>query len=303
MPHDTHIAETILSSDKKDRSLLEKSASYFAIICTLLMIGLKLYGWSISNSLSILSSLTDSFMDLIVSAINLAAIYYALKPADEDHRYGHTAIEDIAGFFQASMLVGTSLLIGVEAVKRFIHPIEASAQTQTAFTIMLICLGLTLAIVVYQRFVIYRKKSIIVEADSMHYLSDLLTTAAVLLSLYLWDHYELGWIDPVLSVVIISVILWGALKIGYQAYKNLMDAEMDDDMRQKIIDTINEQSGHQGFHDLRTRCSGRKSFVQLHLELSKSLSFQEAHDIAENVENKLNDLLGNADVIVHQDPV
>ena len=78
MPHDTHIAETILSSDKKDRSLLEKSASYFAIICTLLMIGLKLYGWSISNSLSILSSLTDSFMDLIVSAINLAAIYYAL---------------------------------------------------------------------------------------------------------------------------------------------------------------------------------------------------------------------------------
>ena len=303
MPHDTHIAEALMNKDSKKSSLLEKSASYVAIILTAIMIGLKIYGWSISNSLSILSSLTDSFMDIVVSGINLAAIYYALKPADEDHRYGHTAIEDIAGFFQASMLVGTSLLIAVEAVKRFINPIQANAQTDLAFNIMVVCLILTLLIVLYQKFVVYKMKSIIVAADSMHYLSDLLTTAAVLASLYLWNTYKLGWVDPLLSIVIISIILWGAVKIGYQAYKNLMDAEMDDDARQKIIDCINAQAGHMGYHDLRTRCSGRKSFVQLHLELDKSLPFQEAHDIAENVENKLQDLLGNADIIVHQDPM
>ena len=303
MPHDTHIAEALIEKPLKDRSSLEKSGAFVAIGLTLLMIGLKLYGWAITDSLSILSSLTDSLMDLLVSGINLVAIYYALKPADDDHRYGHTAIEDIAGFFQASMLVGTSLLISVEAISRFFNPVSASPKTDLALVIMVICFFLTLCIVLYQRFVVYKSKSIIVEADSLHYLSDLATTFGVLASLYLWQYYDLGWIDPLISLAIVAVILWGAIQIGHQSYKNLMDTEMSDEDRAAIIDTINSHEGHAGFHDLRTRQSGRKVFIQLHLELDKRLSLTQAQDIAEALEDKLEELFRDADVIVHQDPV
>lgn len=302
MPHN-HAIDPELHYKKLKQSKLEKSAAYVAISLTIVMLLLKVYGWFITDSLSILSSLTDSLMDLLVSGINLFAIYYALKPADSDHRYGHTAIEDIAGLLQASMLVGTSLLITIEAVTRFINPVAAPPATQEGLNIMMICLGLTALIVVYQRFVILRSNSVIIKADNLHYLSDLLTNFAVIASLFLWDYFSLDFIDPLLSIIIVAIIMQGALEIGKQSYNNLMDTEMSDEDRDKIMETINAQPGHAGFHDLRTRRSGRKVFIQLHLELDNSLSLNDAHEIADNVERKLADLYEDADVIVHEDPV
>ncbi len=304
MPHNHHILDTsILEEKKKDQSTLEKSAGYVAIVLSVIMLALKIYGWFVTDSLSILSSLTDSLMDLLVSGINLFAIYYALKPADSDHRYGHTAIEDIAGLFQAAMLLGTSLLISIEAILRFITPVAASDKTHDGLIIMIICMGLTALIVLYQRFVIKRSNSIIVKADHLHYLSDLLTNFAVIASLFIWQYFSLDFIDPLLSIVIVGIIMKGAFEIGSQSYNNLMDGEMSDEERQKIIECIKSQPGHKGFHDLRTRNSGRKVFIQLHLELDNKLSLDEAHDVAENVELKLSALYHDADVIIHQDPV
>ena len=302
MPH-VHISDHDLHRRKLKQSRLEKSAAYVAISLTIVMLLLKVYGWFLTDSLSILSSLTDSLMDLLVSGVNLFAIYYALKPADSDHRYGHTAIEDIAGLLQAAMLVGTSLLITIAAITRFINPVSAPPAAEEGLNIMLICLGLTALIVIYQRFVIMRSNSVIIKADNLHYLSDLLTNFAVIVSLCLWQYFSLDFIDPLLSIVIVAIIMQGALEIGKQSYNNLMDTEMNDEERERIKDTINAQSGHVGFHDLRTRRSGRKVFIQLHLEVPDTLSLNKAHEVADNVERKLEALYEESDVIVHQDPV
>ncbi len=311
MPHGNHghdLEETLLSPAKNSQDRLAKSAAMLSVGLSLIMIGLKIYGWLISDSLSVLSSLTDSLMDVLVSGINLFAIYYALKPADDDHSYGHTAIEDIAGLFQAAMLAGTSLLIGIEAFARFMNPIAANQETNsTAMSIMLICFVLTLILVLYQQYVIRRSHSIVIKADSLHYISDLLTTAAVIASLYIWQAYQLDFIDPLLSIIIIAIIGYGAFQIGLTSFHNLMDGEMPDDEREKVtnyLDTRKLEKGDiLGYHDLRTRRSGRKAFVQLHLELDSKLSLMAAHDIAEDIEMTIGGLFPHADVIIHQDPM
>lgn len=299
MPHDNIATVKAI----KNGNSLAKSAAILSVSLSLIMIGLKIYGWFITDSLSILSSLTDSLMDVLVSGLNLFAIYYALKPADEDHRYGHTAIEDIAGFFQAAMLTGTSLLILIEAVNRFISPVPASSQTDVGLYIMIICFGLTLGLVAYQQFVIRRSQSLVIKADSLHYLSDLLTTAAVIASLYFWKHFDMVWVDPLLSIVIVAVIAYGAFQIGKESFDNLMDKEMSDDDRAKIIAVLNEaKDKHKGYHDLRTRRSGHRVFIQLHLELDKNRTLYDMHEVAETLENKIGALFKDADVIIHQDP-
>lgn len=308
MPHGNHgHSHDLLTPAKTSQDRLAKSAAMLSVGLSIIMIGLKLYGWLISDSLSILSSLTDSLMDVLVSGINLFAIYYALKPADDDHSYGHTAIEDIAGLFQAAMLAGTSLLIGIEAFARFMNPIAAKETNSTAMSIMVICFILTLILVLYQQYVIRRSNSIVIKADSLHYISDLLTTAAVIASLYIWQTYQLDFIDPLLSIIIIAIIGYGAFQIGLTSFHNLMDGEMPDEEREKVTNYLDarklEKGDILGYHDLRTRRSGRKAFVQLHLELDSKLSLMTAHDIAEDIEMTIGELFTHADVIIHQDPM
>lgn len=301
MPHD-HIHPV----DIQKSGRLEKSAVFLSIGLSIIMIGLKIYGWMVTDSLSILSSLTDSLMDVLVSGINLFAIYYALKPADDDHRFGHTAIEDLAGLFQASMLAGTSLLILIESLDRFIHPLREIENLDIGMNIMLISLLLTFVLVLYQQFVIRKSKSVVVESDSLHYLSDLLTTGGVLLSLYLWNKFSWGWIDPLLAIIIVSIIFAGAYKIGIRSFHNLMDRELEDDKKQLIIDLLKQEKDNdkiKGYHALRTRRSGRKVFVQMHLDLDRTLSLYDAHEIAESIELQISNLFTDADVIIHEDPV
>lgn len=282
-----------------------KSAIVLSVALSFIMILLKLYGWYATSSLSILSSLTDSLMDILVSALNLFAVYYALKPADSDHRFGHRSIEDIAGLFQAAVLAGTTFLIVIQSISRFINPVEADESIGIGYTIMIISLFLTCIIVGYQRFAMRKSKSLVIEADNYHYLSDLLTTIAVLASLYMWKNFGLAWVDPVLAIIIVSVIAHGAYKIGIRSFNNLMDKEMEDSEKEKIraiLKQAKENKEIKGYHDLRTRRSGQKVFIQLHMDLDKTLSFMDAHDIADRIENDIKALFQDADVIIHEDP-
>lgn len=282
-----------------------KSAVILSVTLSIFMILIKLYGWYATDSLSVLSSLTDSLMDVLVSALNLFAVYYALKPPDEDHRFGHRSIEDIAGLFQAAMLTGTSLLIVFQSISRFMNPVQSNSEIGIGYTVMVVSLFLTLMLVIYQKFVIYKSKSIVIEADHYHYMSDFLTTLAVLSSLYLWEHFELAWIDPLFAIVIVSFLVQGSYTIGMRSYNNLMDREMEDSEKEQIHSILRKAKDNQdikGYHDLRTRRSGQKIFIQLHMDLDKNLSFMDAHNRADKIENDIKALFHDADVIIHEDP-
>lgn len=281
---------------------LARRAAWMAVSASGFLILLKAYGWFTTDSLSIFSSMVDSSMDFLISAFNLFAIAYALKPADDDHRFGHTAIEDIAGLAQAGFIVGSALFILLEAAGRFITP-EPVVHTQNAMYIMYISIAVTTLLVVFQKYTVRKSGSIVVEADMWHYLSDILTNLAIISALLLHQHFGWLWADPVLAVLIAAVIMHSAIRIGVRAFHNLMDREMPDDEKARIKDIVAQEKNVRGFHQLKTRQSGRKKFIQMHIELPETLTFPQAHEITERLEAALEHAFGEAEIIIHQDPV
>lgn len=278
-------------------SLLKKTA-FLPLFVTIFLIILKIYGYIETNSLSIFSSLADSFLDILISSINLLAIFYALKPADEDHRFGHTAIEDIAGLAQAAFLTGSGMVILLEGINRFFNPIELE-QASLGITIMLAVIAITLALVIIQKYVARKTNSLILQADSLHYETDVLMNLAIIIALY----FGKSNLDIIIAICISFYIGSSAFKIGKKSFDNLMDKEMPEEMKNRIYETIRQHEEIKGFHQLKTRFSGRKIFIQMHVELDRNLSLSTAHKITDKLEQSLIEQFSDAEVIIHQDPI
>ena len=153
-----------------------------------------------------------------------------------------------------------------------------------------------------QRYVIKKTNSSPIRADSLHYQSDLLINVSIIVALLL-THYGWLWFDPVMAMLIGFYVLLNAWKIFRDAIDLLMDHEITDTERQQIIRLANSHPQVRGMHDLRTRRSGTRVFIQLHLELDPHMQLQQAHDVSNAVSQKIQALFDDAEIIIHQDPL
>ena len=180
---------------------------------------------------------------------------------------------------------------------------EAISAIEFGIGVTVLSIVTTLCLVVFQSYVIRKTRSLVVAADELHYRSDLLLNASVIVALILaGPALGLTWIDPLIGMGIALYIGWNAWHIGRQAYDQLMDREFDDDDRRRIVDVVMGHASVVRLHDLRTRRSGRDAFIQFHLELSPTLTLAEAHVISDQVEAKVLAVFPEAEVIIHQDP-
>ena len=280
---------------------LKRLATYAAVAVAATLIGIKLWAWAATNSVAMLASLVDSTLDLVASGLNLLAVRHALTPADKEHRFGHGKAEALAGLGQAAFIGGSAVFLLFQSLERLVAP-EPVRQSTMGLAVIGVSLVLTIALVLFQRYVINRTRSLAIGADYLHYATDIATNLAVVAALVvsgLW-----GWTaaDPVFGLAIAAVIAWGAFKIFMGAYDELMDRELDDADRQRIKDIVNRHAGVESLHDLRTRRAGHRSFIQLHLELPPQMTLLEAHRIADEVENAIMAAFPDAEVITHHDP-
>lgn len=280
---------------------LIKISSYASVFVALTIIIIKAIGWMITDSMAILASLADSLLDVMASIINLAAIQYALMPPDDDHRFGHGKAEDLAVFVQSTLSAISGIFIIITSIGRIIHPEDLLEESIGVF-IMIVSVSFTMVLVVFQQYVIRQTMSRVVQADSMHYVLDLLTNLFSIIALYLSDKYGLVQADSISAVLIAGVILIGAYKLWRTAFNNLMDREFDDEGRNKIIDILQKTNKIKGFHDLKTRYSGSRPIIQLHIEMDGATTLKEAHIASSEIEKMILSLFPNADLIIHQDP-
>jgi len=273
-----------------------------ALSVSVLLVIIKLWGWSTTDSLSLMSSLADSLFDVLVSGMNYLAARYAFKPADDDHRFGHTGIEDIAGLTQFAFICGSMVLVIVQSAQAFYQP-SPITHPEAGMVTMAISLLLTSGLVIYQQIVARRTRSLIVKSDALHYLGDILMNLSIIASFFLVAKFGYTWIDPLMACLIAAYIIKEACHIGLRAFNNLMNREMPEDEKAKIIAVLESTPEIRGHHDLRTRYSGIKPFIQMHIEVDRTLSFLAAHAIADQLEMRLVEIFPGADVIVHEDPV
>lgn len=292
-----HKAETITQNSK-----LNVSAILLPICVSLILFLMKSYGYFVTGSLTILTSLLDSLLDVIISSFNMMAVIYAAKPPDEDHSFGHNSIEDIVGLMQATFIASSAFFIFYKAVIDFVDP-QPITHNEFGAWIMIASLGFASIIVIYQKIILAKTKSVVVESDMMHYLTDLLINGAIIISLFMASNPKFRLLDPILATIIASYVLISAFRIGKRSFNNLMDKELEEEEKDKILKLINQQTEIKGYHALKTRRSGNRVFVQMHIDLDQNLSLKSAHDIIDDLEKKIGEIWLEADVIIHTDPV
>jgi ferrous-iron efflux pump FieF len=287
--------------DTRDDLRLALSAGIAAVAVSLVLVAIKAWGLLATGSLTVGASLADSALDLTVSAGAIAAILYAARPADEEHAFGHSAVEDLFALAQAALVVGSAGVIAWRALARV--GTDAALRAEAAgLAVMAAASLLTLALVFWQRRVVARTGSHVVAADQMHYLSDLLPNLAAMAALAASAAWGVAWPDTALSLVAAAVLLAGGLRIGRRAVDGLMDREADPETVAAIRGIAETQEGLEGFHDLRTRRSGSRLFVQIHVEIDGSRSLEEAHGIGAELRHRIMEAFPGTDVIVHKDP-
>lgn len=284
-----------------DRGGLLKLASVASVATAGFLIVAKLVAWYVTGSVGLLASLVDSVMDSFTSLINLFAIRYSLQPADEEHRFGHGKAEPLAGLAQAAFITGSALFLIFHSIDRLrdSHHLE---QVGVGIGVMILAIVMTLVLLVIQRYVIRKTDSTAIRADSLHYVTDLLTNASILLALFL---STLGWTwaDPVFAIAVAIYIFYSAFHIGHDAFQQLMDRELPDEVLEHIQSIAMSHPEVTGTHHTRTRQSGQTRFVQMHLELNENMSLKRAHEIADSIEQEIMDFLPGSEVIIHQDPI
>ncbi|WP_411564246.1 cation diffusion facilitator family transporter [Pseudomonas shirazensis] len=284
---------------EQQRLLRLATRASLAVACILVVS--KAIAWWLSDSVSLLAGLTDSALDAVASLLNLLAVHYALRPADDDHRFGHGKAEALAGMAQALFIGASAVLIGVQAVSR-LHSPQPLGDTAAGIGVMLLSLVLTVALLALQRKVIKATGSTAVRADSLHYRSDLLLNGSILLALLLAGY---GWpqLDALFGLGIALYILWSAVQIARESTAILMDKELPGDVAEQMLALVTAIPGVLGAHDLRTRVSGSYWFVQLHLELLGTLSLHDAHALCVQASAVIRERYPQADVMVHADPL
>ncbi len=281
-----------------ERLLRQATLASLTVACTLIVA--KGVAWWLSGSVSLLAGLTDSLLDGAASLLNLLAVHYSLRPADDDHRYGHGKAEALSAIAQALFIAVSAVLVAVQAVEHLRHP-EPLGSPELGIAVMLLSLALTVALLAFQYHVIRVTGSTAIRADSLHYRSDLLLNSSILLALVLaW----FGWqqLDALFGLGIAVYILWSAVQIARESVAVLMDEELPVDVSADMLTIACQVPGVLGAHDLRTRISGTHWFVQLHLELPGALSLTEAHALCEQVEMAIIAAYPRAEVLVHADP-
>lgn len=281
--------------------ILIKRASYASVVTAVVLLLSKVFVWFITDSSSILASLTDSFLDIGASVINLFAIRYALSPADNEHRFGHGKAESLAGLAQSAFICGSSILLILYGINSLIEAKEI-VRSELGIAVSIFALLVTFVLIRYQTHVVKITGSVAIKADSLHYKSDLWLNGAVLLALAL-SAYGFYWVDGLATILIALYILYSAYEIGFESIQALLDRELPDEDKEKIKSIVNGTNNVLGMHDLRTRQSGQMKFVQLHIELDDHLSLFDAHNIADDVELGILRNFTNMEVIIHQDPI
>lgn len=261
----------------------------------------KLSAWLLTDSSSMLASLTDSLMDISASVINLLAIRYSLVPADDDHSFGHGKAESLASLAQAAFITGSALVLVMNGFSRLVSP-QPMEHLGIGLWVTLGALALTLLLVTFQSYVVKRTDSQAIKADRLHYQSDLLLNSGVLVALAL-SWYGWLWADGLCAILLGIYILRSAMQIGYEATQTLLDRQLPDEEREEISRLTTSVSGVHGLHDMRTRQSGQLRFIQLHIELDDELPLRRAHAIADEVEALLLKAFPASDVIIHMDPI
>ena len=280
---------------------LTRRVTWLSVATALILTALKAGVWLATGSVSILASLADSGLDFIAAVGSFAAVRYAVAPPDAEHRFGHGKAEAFASLVQAGLVFASAALVGQEAIVRLLHP-QPIQREGWAIGAMAVSMGLTGLLVTAQTRVLRQARSVAVTGDRAHYLADLASNVVALIAIAASALLGLGGVDALGGLAVAALLLWGAVSVFRQASNELMDRELPDEARAKIIALMTEDPRLTDVHQLRTRASGPTIHIQMHADLDPALTLELANEVVVAAERRVLEAFPSADIIIHADP-
>ena len=284
-----------------EKARLTVNAALASVAAALFLLLLKSAAAWETGSVAMLGSLADTALDLLASLVTLYGVRLAAMPADHDHRYGHGKAEALAALFQVALITASAALIGWRAVIRLTEE-QRATDVEFGVGVSLIAIGVTFALLAYQRKIIAQTGSVAIRADNIHYQSDLLLNLAVAAALLLDQVAGFTGADPIFGIAIALWLAWGAFKASSQAIDQLMDKEWPEEKRRRFLDAAARHPQLKGIHDFRTRRSGSRDFAQFHMYVAPDMTVEAAHHVMDEVEERIAKEFPGVEVLIHLDP-
>ena len=291
-----------MTKSHPDRPSLARYA-WLSIGAALATIALKIFTYIITDSVGLLSDALEAFVNLAGALMAFAMLSVAARPADEEHAYGHSKAEYFSSGAEGTLIVLAALGIIITAIPRLFnpHPLEQVGLGLTISTVAaLINLGVALVLMRVGK----KYGAISLEANANHLMTDVWTTAGVIIGVVLVA--LTGWLrlDPLIALIVAANIIWSGVKLVRRSVLGLMDTTLPDHEVDRVLEILDSHC-HEGiqFHALRTRQSGMRRFVSFHVLVPGDWSVQHGHQFLETVEADIRNQLDTVTVFTHIEPL
>jgi cation diffusion facilitator family transporter len=277
--------------------------AWLSIIAALVTIGLKTAAYLLTGSVGMLSDALESLVNLAAAVIALAMLTVAARPPDEEHAYGHYKAEYFASGVEGALILLAAASIAWTAVARLINPQPLEqVGIGLAVSVAASLINLAVARVLLQAGRLYR--SITLEADARHLMTDVWTSAGVVAGVGVVT--LTGWqlLDPLIALLVAVNIVWSGVTLVRRSVLGLLDTAMPAAERERL-QAVLEHYRHEGaqYHALRTREAGSRRFVSMHILVPGDWSVQRGHQLLERIEQDIRSTLGNVTVFTHLEPI
>ena len=281
-----------------------KKFIYLAIVAAVATISLKLFAYSLTGSVGLFSDALESCVNLIAAVVALFMITLAEKPADEEHAFGHNKAEYFSSAIEGGLIVLAAFSIIWSAIPRLLNP-QPLENIGIGLLVAVGASGINLIVGLILVKNGRKNNSITLEADGKHLLTDVYTSAGVLIGIGLVK--LTGWLalDAIVAIGVAINILWAGFQLMRRSALGLLDSGIPEDERTKVIQVLEKlKSQNVDFHALLTRQAGQRKFISVHVLMPGQWTIQECHDILEKVEKDIRELFDSpVTVFTHPEPI
>ena len=274
-----------------------------SVLSNTVLIAMKLVVGLMSGSISILSEAIHSFMDLLAAIIAFFSVRVSDTPADENHPYGHGKFENISGVVEALLIFVAAFWIIYEAIKKLINP-EPIGSIWLGFAVMTVSAVINAFVSTRLYKVARETESIALEADALHLKTDVLTSAGVAVGMVLIWLTGYHIFDPIAAILVALLILKESYDLLRRAYGPLLDVALPAGEIEKISMVLEKHcTGNISYHDLRTRKSGSRRYIDFHMNLPSDMTVKEAHELCDLIEADIRKVIPLSEVTIHVENV
>ena len=272
-----------------------------SIVATIFLTSFKFIVGIITGSLGLLSEALHSCLDLVAAVVTYFSVRFSDQPADKKHNFGHGKMENLSALIQTMLLLITCVWIIYEAISRLIIKEVEISVTIWSYLVVVVSIIVDISRSRALSRVAKKHNSQALEADALHFSSDIWSSAAVLIGLLCVDLFDFPAADPIAALIVAVIILSVCYRLGKKAIDILLD-KAPVQCCEYVTDILDNHSEIKEYHNLKIRTAGSDTFVSFNIHLDTTMSFSEVHRFCDHLEKDIQDKIPRCDVYIHAEP-